>query len=147
MIFSFFWFSASLMSAGAPCCLCPPQKEKKEVFHFRDRDELETHNPISSLEIWVGCVLMVFLFVRSDVAQKLIPPSSHKKNILVKRKRCWKKKKKKVPGQIKNKEVSVQRKGRCFWSRSGCHLEGLSDWPAGCFQGSSESDKRTKGFH
>lgn len=36
---------------------------------------------------------------------------------------------------------------RAVTGSSGYYPEGLSDWPAGCFHGSSVSDNWTKGFH
>lgn len=64
-------------------------------------------------------------------------------------------------GWVREKESRRDRKGKktsdgSVWSMSllqqwqKCsdhYLEGLSDWPAGCFHGSSESDNWTKSFH
>lgn len=62
------------------------------------------------------------------------------KTLLGKKKKCQVKKNKKIKKKRQSK-VKADAFG------GGCHLEGSSDWPAGCFQGSSESDKRTKSFH
>lgn len=90
-----------------------------------------------------------FFSFRSDVTQKPPPPQVTRKIDLSNRNAAGQKKKKKKckVKKKKGKEASVQSGGRCFWWRGGCHLEGSSDWPAGCFQGSSGSDRRTKGFH
>lgn len=122
-LFVAFLLPSSLSVLPAPC---PPQKEMREVFRFRDGDELGINALFIHWCISYYCNNLISFWeytVRLDCFNDIsfhtlwrdtkahFPPQVTRKNIPVKQKCCWAKNK----CQVKKWR---QREGRCFWSCS-----------------------------